>query len=241
LLLALGGSSSTDGGLGALIALGAQATDAAGRPIGSGGLGLGTLESLYLGGLRALPPGGAQILCDVTSPLLGPAGAAVVFGPQKGATPAEVASLESGLTRFAALAQRSRLIAVDPGTSGAGAAGGTGFGMLNWGATLTRGAAAVGAALGVPAAVAAASVVITGEGRFDAQSDADKVPSYVAGLAADAGARAYLVAGQIEAGTERFAGAESLGQLAGSSAAARSDPLRWITLAASRLAAAQPI
>jgi len=246
LLLALGGSSSTDGGLGALTALGARAADAAGRPVEAGGLGLGAVTTLCLADLRAQPPGGAQILCDVTNPLLGPLGAAAMFGPQKGATAQQVAFLECGLARFAALAAAAvwagptGLMAVDPETPGAGAAGGTGFGMLNWGANLAPGAAAVGTALGVPAAVAGASVVITGEGRFDVQSAAGKVPSYVAGLAADARARAYLVAGRIEAGTERFAGAQSLRQLAGSGAAAQSDPLRWITLAASRLAAAQP-
>ncbi|MFC5929275.1 glycerate kinase [Cryobacterium melibiosiphilum] len=234
LLLALGGSSSTDAGLGALTALGARATDAAGRAVMPGGLGLSTVAAVELGGLRPLPPGGARILCDVTSPLLGPAGAAAVFAPQKGASLEQVAALESGLARFAGF------VAVEPQTPGAGAAGGTGFGLLAWGATMAPGAAAVGQALGVPGAVAGAAVVITGEGRFDAQSDAGKVPSYLAGLAADAGARAYLVAGLIEAGTERFAGAESLTELAGGGAAAMNDPLRWITLAARRLAAAQP-
>jgi glycerate kinase len=239
LLLAIGGSSSTDGGLGALTALGAQATDAARHPVASGGGGLSALDNLDLGALCPLPAGGAQILCDVTSPLLGVAGAAAVFGPQKGANPEQVGALEAGLARFAELVSAGAS-GIDPQTPGSGAAGGTGFGLLAWGATLAPGAAAVGAALGVPGAVAAASVVITGEGRFDNQSDSGKVPSYLAGRAAMAGARAYLVAGLIEAGTERFAGAESLTELAGGGAAAMSDPLRWITLAASRLAAAQP-
>jgi glycerate kinase len=221
LLLAIGGSSSTDGGLGALTALGAQATDAARHPVASGGGGLFVLDNLDLGALCPLPAGGAQILCDVTSPLLGVAGAAAVFGPQKGANPEQVGALEAGLARFAELVSAGAS-GIDPQTPGSGAAGG------------------VGAALGVPGAVAAASVVITGEGRFDNQSDSGKVPSYLAGRAAMAGARAYLVAGLIEAGTERFAGAESLTELAGGGAAAMSDPLRWITLAASRLAAAQP-
>ncbi|TFD54590.1 glycerate kinase [Cryobacterium frigoriphilum] len=232
LLLAIGGSSSTDGGLGALTALGARATDAAGRPVAPGGLS--AIATLDLTGLRPVPAGGAQILCDVTSPLLGPSGAAAVFGPQKGANSEQVVALEAAVARFAGL------VAVDPATPGAGAAGGTGFGLLAWGATMAAGAAAVGTALGVAGAVAGASVVITGEGRFDAQSDAGKVPSYVAGLAAEAGARAYLVAGLIEADIGRFAGAESLTELAGGGAAAMRDPLRWITLAARRLAAAQP-
>lgn len=236
LLLAIGGSSSTDGGLGALTALGARATDAARHPVAPGGGALAALDNLDLGELRPLPPGGARILSDVTSPLLGVAGAAAVFGPQKGASFEEVCALEAGLARFAEIVSAGPH-GIDPHTPGAGAAGGTGFGLLAWGATLAPGATAVGAALGVPAAVTAASVVITGEGRFDSQSDAGKVASYVADLAAGAGARAYLVAGLIEADTQHFAGAESLTELAGGGSAAMSDALHWVTLAAGRLAA----
>ncbi len=234
LLLAIGGSSSTDGGVGALTALGATFRDARDRPIRLGNRGLGALAKVNLQGLRALPPGGARILSDVTNPLLGPLGAAAVFGPQKGANEAQVAGLESNLVRLA------RLIPVDPATPGAGAAGGAGFGLLAWGATLAPGSAAVGEALGIPAAVVGASVVVTGEGRFDAQSAAGKVPSYLAGLAADAGARAMLVAGLIEADPAGFAAALSLTDLAGSSAAAMRDTLVWLEAAGAALAATIP-
>ncbi|TFD90620.1 glycerate kinase [Cryobacterium lactosi] len=236
LYLALGGSSSTDGGAGALAALGAVFQDVAGRPVAAGGAGLAALATVDLSALPALPVGGALILSDVTNPLLGAHGAAAVFGPQKGAEPAQVAGLEAGLARLAGL------LAVDPATPGAGAAGGTAFGLLAWGARLAAGSAAVGRALGVPAAVRGASVVITGEGRFDAQSAAGKVPSYLAGLAADAGARALLVAGAIDAGAlaavpGQFADAVSLTDLAGGSAAAMADTLEWLEAAGSRLAA----
>ena len=90
LLLALGGSASTDGGVGALAALGARFLDASGRPIRLGNRGLGTLARVDLSGLRPLPPGGAVILGDVDNPLLGARGAAAVFGPQKGADAATV-------------------------------------------------------------------------------------------------------------------------------------------------------
>jgi len=237
LYLALGGSSSTDGGVGALRTLGAVCLDEAGRPVAEGGRGLAALASVDLGALRPLPPGGALILSDVTNPLLGTHGAAAVFGPQKGADPAQVSELEGGLARLAGL------LAVDPATPGAGAAGGTAYGLLAWGATLAAGSAAVGEALGVPAAVRGASVVITGEGRFDAQSAAGKVPSYLAGLAADGGARVMLVAGGIDAGAlaaapGQFAGAVSLTDLAGGVDAAMADPLGWLEVAGSRLAAA---
>ena len=231
LFLAIGGSSSSDGGVGALVALGAVFRDANKEPIPLGTRGLGTLSKVNLSGLRALPPGGVQILSDVTNPLLGPIGAASVFGPQKGADAAQVAVLEANLTRVAAL------IPVDTTTPGAGAAGGAGFGLLAWGATLAPGSAAVGTALGIPAALIGTSVVVTGEGRFDEQSAAGKVPSYLAALATDAGAQAMLVAGLIEADTGQFAAAQSLTDLAGSSRAAMDDPLTWLEIAGARLAA----
>ncbi|MBX0300883.1 glycerate kinase [Cryobacterium sp. 1639] len=263
LYLALGGSASTDGGAGALTALGAVLLDDAGRPLPPGGRGLAEVAAVDLAGLPALPPGGALVLSDVTNPLLGAAGAAAVFGPQKGADAGQVAVLEAGLARWAGLLGSVRgaggagvagsaglgsagfasagAPGVDPATPGAGAAGGAAFGLLAWGARLAAGSAAVGEALGVPAGVAGASVVITGEGRFDAQSAAGKVPSYLAGLAADAGARALLVAGAIDATAlaadpGRFAHAVSLTDLAGGSAAAMADPLVWLEVAGARLA-----
>lgn len=241
LYLALGGSASTDGGAGALTALGAVLLDAAGWPVPPGGRGLVEVAAVDLGGLPALPPGGALILSDVTNPLLGTAGAAAVFGPQKGADAGQVAVLDAGLARWAGMLGSGGPTAADPATPGAGAAGGAAFGLLAWGARIAAGSTAVGEALGVPAGVAGASVVITGEGRFDAQSAAGKVPSYLAGLAADAGARALLVAGAIDATAlaadpGRFAHAVSLTDLAGGSAAAMADPLVWLEVAGARLA-----
>lgn len=230
LLLALGGSSSSDGGAGALTALGAFFTDAGGRPIRLGNRGLGQLARVRLDTLRPLPPGGAQILSDVSNPLLGPLGAAAVFGPQKGASPEQVEGIESGLRRLA------RLLPGGAEAAGAGAAGGTGFGLLHWGATMTPGSAAVGHAMGLPEAVAEASVVITGEGRFDSQSAAGKVPAHLAGLAADAGIPALLVAGSIAAPTGGFADAVSLSELAGSPEASMADPARWLRESGARLA-----
>lgn len=230
LLLAIGGSASSDGGVGALAALGAQFLDAAGRPIRLGNRGLGQLARVRLDGMRAVPSGGAQILSDVNNPLLGPSGAAAVFGPQKGASPDQVDGIESGLRRLALL------LPSGAETPGAGAAGGTGFGLLHWGARLSPGAAAIGAAMGLPDAVATAAVVITGEGRFDSQSAAGKVPSYVAGLAAASGASALLVAGAIEAQSDDFADAVSLSELAGSPAASMAAPELWLRAAGARLA-----
>ncbi len=230
LVLGIGSSASTDGGTGMLTALGARFTDAASRPIAPGGRGLGSLSAVDLTGLPALPPGGATVLTDVTAPLLGVQGAAAVFGPQKGAGPEDVALLEAGLGRLAAL------LPVDPETPGAGAAGGTGFGLLAWGARLVPGADAVAELIGLAEGMAAASVVVTGEGSFDGQSAAGKAPSLVQALARSAGVPVALVAGRIAADTAGFAHAISLTALAGSREAALADPARWLHAAGAELA-----
>ncbi|NEN07937.1 glycerate kinase [Diaminobutyricibacter tongyongensis] len=235
LLLAIGGSASTDGGVGALAALGARFANAQGRPVRLGNRGLGSLARVDLDALRTVPDGGAVILSDVTNPLLGPRGAAAVFGPQKGANGQQVLGLESGLVRLERLMRAARP-GVRASTPGAGAAGGTGFGLLAWGATPAAGAEAVGSALGLPTLVAGADIVVTGEGRFDAQSAAGKVPAYVARLAASAGVRAFLVAGAIETEEVPFDAAISLTDLAGGPADAMADPARWARAAGAHLA-----
>lgn len=239
LLLAIGGSSSTDGGLGALTELGARFLDRQGRPINGGGAGLIDLHSVDLTGLRPLPAGGAVVLSDVTSPLTGPTGAAAVFGPQKGATPEDVDALENGLARLASFGPDG--IAGTTGTPeaqlpGAGAAGGVGYGLLLWGATISAGSSAVGEALGIPALMARSELAITGEGRFDSQSLAGKVPSYLLGLAGSASVPIALVAGAIQAPTDAFIAARSLATLAGSTAAAIADPEPWLEQAGRELA-----
>ncbi|WP_242492452.1 glycerate kinase, partial [Agromyces binzhouensis] len=130
-LLAIGGSSSTDGGAGALAALGGRFLDGDGWPVPAGNRGLGSIARVDLSGLRERPARGAAILSDVTNPLLGPFGAAAIFGPQKGAAPEEVEPLERNLGRLVR-AMPDRAAFAD--AAGAGAAGGTGFGLLVWGA-----------------------------------------------------------------------------------------------------------
>ncbi|MFK4837738.1 glycerate kinase [Microbacterium sp. ZW T2_14] len=234
LVLGIGSSSSTDGGTGMLTALGARFTDAAGSPIADGARGLGPVSAADLSGLAPLPSHGATVLSDVTNPLLGERGAAAVFGPQKGASRSEVGELDAGLARLAAL------VDADPDAAGAGAAGGTGFGLLAWGATLVPGSAAVAELVGLDAAVGGASVVVTGEGSYDGQSAAGKVPAHVGAVAAAASVPVALVAGRItaDADTSGFAATASLTELAGSSGAAMEDPARWLTEAGAVLARA---
>ena len=230
LLLALGGSSSTDGGVGTLRELGARAARADGSPAGDGGGALEGITSLDLAGLLPLPAGGAVILGDVRAPLTGSAGAAAVYGPQKGATPADVRALDAGLAHLAGL------LGVDPAAPGAGAAGGTAAGLVAWGAVVGSGSAGVADAIGLTGLVAGADVVVTGEGRFDAQSRTGKVASHVLDLARVHATAAILVAGAVAAPTDGFAAARSLTDLAGSADAARADAVTWLERAAEDVA-----
>jgi glycerate kinase len=201
LVIGLGSSASTDGGAGALEALGDR------RP----------------------PPGGVTLLTDVTAPLLGPAGAAAVFGPQKGASAADLDELETRLRDWAA-----RFPGADPGTPGAGAAGGTAFGFLAaWGARIQPGAAAIADLTGLTAALGDADVLITGEGRFDATSLTGKVVGHAFRAAQAAGvARVIAIAGQVATAPPVLAGVRTasvaLVDLAGSTEAALADPAGWL-------------
>ncbi|WP_214467575.1 glycerate kinase [Microbacterium flavescens] len=232
LVLGIGSSASTDGGTGMLSALGARFADASGRPIADGGRGLAQVVTVDLSGLPALPPGGVTVLSDVTNPLVGAWGAAAVFGPQKGTSGEDVLALDAELGRYA------ELLPADPETPGAGAAGGTGFGLLAWGATLVPGSAAVADLVGLASAVAEASVVITGEGSYDGQSAAGKVPAHVAAVAAASQVAVALVAGRIagDADTSGFAAAVSLTDLAGSAESAMASPAHWLVEAGAALA-----
>lgn len=235
LVLGIGSSASTDGGIGALRALGGRIAGSRGRAVASGARGLEGIAGVDFSGLRALPPGGAVVLTDVSNPLCGPSGAAAVFGPQKGLDAAGVALADAGLARFAALVPGGAAAAE---TAGAGAAGGTGFGLLAWGAELVPGAPEVAELIGLADAVAGADLVITGEGSFDGQSAAGKVPSFVQQLAARAGVPTALVAGRIapDADTSGFAASVSLTDLAGDAAASLADPARWLREAGRALA-----
>jgi len=229
LILAIGGSSSTDGGAGALAALGVGLSGSSGARIPLGNRGLAALESVDWNAARTAPAS-VMVLCDVSNPLLGPDGAAAVFGPQKGATPADIPVMDANLARFA------RLLGGDPDFPGAGAAGGTSFGLLAWGAELRAGAEEIAARSGLDAAIATADLVITGEGRFDSQSAAGKIPHHIAVLASTFGIPCSIIAGLIEAPTTQFRSAASLTDLAGDSATARANAPYWLERAGADLA-----
>lgn len=195
LWIGLGGSASTDGGAGALSALGLSLVDATGSPLRDGGAALRTLERVDARALLARPAGGVLLLSDVTAPLLGPDGAAAVFGPQKGATATDVAVLEAALAHFAEVLDGT--FNGDRDRPGAGAAGGTGYGLSAvWGARIRPGWEHLADLSGIRRYIAEADVVITGEGRFDAQSLHGKV---VGRILRAASAPTAVIAGQIDA------------------------------------------
>jgi glycerate 2-kinase len=191
-VIGLGGSASTDGGAGALGALGLVLQDAAGAALTPGGGTLGDARAVDRRELVPPPPAGVTLLTDVSAPLLGPTGAAAVFGPQKGADTTQVALLDAALENFAAL------LGGDPTQPGMGAAGGCGYGFCAaWGAQIEPGSSYIARLSGLPDAVAAADVVLTGEGRFDATSGTGKVVGELLSLARRHGVPAGIIAGQV--------------------------------------------
>jgi glycerate 2-kinase len=198
IVLAVGGSATTDGGAGMLRALGARITDSRGTPVGPGGAALTSAAHLDLSSLDfRLRLARVTLVSDVDNPLTGPSGAAAMFGPQKGASPRDVEVLERGMRQFASVAARS--IGHDMSSSpGAGAAGGTGFAALAvLGAQRVSGADFVLGELGVEDALRSASLVVVGEGRFDEQSLRGKAPVGVASVAQRLGVPIAVVAGDV--------------------------------------------
>ncbi|HSK24334.1 MAG TPA: glycerate kinase [Egicoccus sp.] len=233
IVLGVGGSASTDGGTGALASLGARFLDRDGETLADGGGALRRLASVDLSSLREAPARGLEILTDVDSPLLGPHGSAAVFGPQKGATPDDVAMLDAGLAR---LAER---LGGRPEMPGAGAAGGIAYGFAAaWDATLRLGSRAVAEELALGDHVRGADLVITGEGRLDHTSLRGKVVSAVLEHVADGTTALAIVAGVVADDVELGVRATvlSLTELAGSAARSLAEPGRWLRLAARRLA-----
>lgn len=202
LIVGVGGSATVDGGAGMAAALGYRFLDKRGRLVPPNGGGLARIERVdpepYLKWKQAA--GGAievSVVCDVNNLLLGPKGAARVFGPQKGASPAQVARLEEGLARLADAIQRDLGISVRS-MRGGGAAGGLGAGLIAFcGATLCPGAALVAEIIGLEEKLAGADWVITGEGRLDRSTLHGKAPAWVLELARKQNARVIGVAGSI--------------------------------------------
>ena len=188
ILIGLGDSATNDAGVGMAQALGVRALDNMGRDLPNGGAALMRLHSLELEDVHPrLASARITALCDVTNPLCGPGGASAVFGPQKGATARQVSLLDAALGHFVevAAAQTGRNVRDVPG---AGAAGGLGAGLVAFcGAALCPGFQVVSKAARLAESLGGADLVLTGEGRIDAQTAGGKGVSGVAALSKECG------------------------------------------------------
>ena len=200
-ILAIGGSATNDGGAGAMQALGVKLLDVQGQTLSPGGLALAQLARVDLSDIDPrLARVRFDIAADVNNPLCGPHGASAIFGPQKGASPVQVEQLDQALGHFAdhcAAALRND-VRDEPGS---GAAGGLGFAAKAFlGAQFKAGVEVVGELVGLAEAVAGADLVITGEGRFDAQTLRGKTPFGVARVARQHAVPVIVIAGTLGEG-----------------------------------------
>lgn len=187
LIIGIGGSATNDAGAGAMATLGARFLGAAGAALPPGGVELARLERIDLSGFQRPPPDTEIVIAsDVTNPLCGPAGASAVYGPQKGAGPEDVADLDAALERWAAVVARDVGVQVRD-SPGAGAAGGMGAALLAFmGARMQRGIDLVLDAVRFEERLEGAELVLTGEGKIDAQTAFGKT---IAGVGARCRAR----------------------------------------------------
>jgi glycerate kinase len=216
-VLGLGGSASTDGGAGMMQALGVRFLDAEGQELPFGGAALRGLEKIDTSGLIEIDGVEFVVAGDVDNPLLGPHGAAAVYGPQKGASPEDVKLLDAALARLAAVAAhthglvgaiehdgvvRSMGVAAQPG---AGAAGGVGFAALAFlAADFRPGIGYLLDLLGFHDLIRGARLVITGEGSLDEQTLRGKAPAGVAAAAVKAGIPVVAVCGRRTLGDDEL-------------------------------------
>ncbi len=184
MILCIGGSATNDGGLGCLSALGMKFLGAEGRLVPHCGQGLSEVAAVDKQNLETgLLHCRFRVACDVTNPLCGESGCAAVFAPQKGADAKTVAMLDAGMRHYAEVVRRYYPDA-DPDAPGSGAGGGLGFALrYALGVSIEPGFALIAEKTGLSAALADADLVITGEGRLDAQSVMGKVPTAVAQMA----------------------------------------------------------
>lgn len=196
IVLGLGGSACTDGGAGLVQGLGGRLLDGLGNSLPPGGAALRSLHRLDLRGLIELSGVEIVVASDVDNPLLGPEGAAAVYGPQKGATAEDIRVLEAGLRRWADLGEAAtrRTVRNSPG---AGAAGGVGFAALAFlGARVEPGISYLLDLLDFTGKARGARLVITGEGSLDTQTLRGKAPIGVARAATRIGVPVVAVAGR---------------------------------------------
>ena len=242
IVLGLGGVACTDGGAGMVQALGMSLRDADNTDLPPGGAALRRLHHLDPGSLADTLSGVEVVIAsDVDNPLLGTRGAPAVYGPQKGASPDDVAELDAALAHWADAV--ALLTAADVRDApGAGAAGGLGFGALALlGAHMQPGIALLLDLLGFDRAVRGARLVVTGEGCLDVQTLHGKAPAGVAAAATGAGVPVVAVAGLLELTEPQwreagFTAAYALAELAGPDGDSLTDAAKYAELAGERIA-----
>jgi glycerate kinase len=203
LIVGTGGSATNDGGIGMATALGVRFLDGSGNPVEPVGGALATIQRIDPGGLDPRLAGvRIEAICDVDNPLLGERGAAFVYGPQKGATPAQVRKLDAGLAHLAAVIERDLGLDVRE-LPGAGAAGGLGAGLKAFlDAELRRGVDLVLDLVGLEAHLHGADLVLTAEGQIDFQTAFGKAPAGVAERARARGVPCLAIAGSVGGGLD---------------------------------------
>ena len=197
-IVGIGGSATNDGGIGFATAIGVGFLDEFGKAVRPIGEELGTIRKIDVSG-RKFDPGeiAFEAVCDVDNPLCGPRGAAVVYGPQKGASPGDVTFLDAGLANLAERVKED--LGVDfADKAGAGAAGGLGFGLAVFaGASLRPGVEVVLDMVGIDKALEGADLAITAEGRIDFQTAFGKGPAGVGGRARRGNVPCFALAGGV--------------------------------------------
>jgi glycerate 2-kinase len=203
IIIGIGGSATNDGGAGMARALGVRLPDRNGADLGPGGGELSKLRTIDFSGIiREIPE--ILVACDVSNPLTGPDGASAVFGPQKGATVEMIGILDRNLKHFARIIREQTGHDVE-NVPGAGAAGGLGAGLMAFtGAKLMNGFRVVAETLELEKRIAAADMVITGEGRLDSQTLSGKAPFGVAQLGSKYNLPVIGVAGTFGEGWEEL-------------------------------------
>jgi glycerate kinase len=212
IILGIGGSATNDGGMGMARALGIKFFDARNNEFADNGGALTKLSRIDIGGLDVrLRNVTISVACDVDNPLCGSRGAARVYGPQKGATPAMVEQLDNGLNRLAAVIRKDLGVKVAK-LPGAGAAGGQGAGLVAFlGARIRPGVDLVTNVIGLEKKLAGCDLVVTGEGRMDGQTAFGKGPAGVAKIARKLGIPVIAICGSLgpDAGKVRAIGIEA--------------------------------
>jgi len=195
-IVGIGGSATNDAGAGMAQALGANLLDDQGNTINFGGAALSNLQTVDISNMDSrIKDSKFLVACDVSNPLTGEEGASAVYGPQKGATPEMVRSLDDALSNFATVVKKDLKKDVSE-ISGAGAAGGLGAGMMAFmGAELKAGVDIVLETVNLRDKLASVDLVITGEGGLDFQTVYNKAPIGVARMASEHNIPTIAIAG----------------------------------------------